>query len=68
MLRDLPPRVGFSRHDEEKPSSLDQLDDDDGCNRTALINFCIRFAAAGRAPWSVIVIIIIIIIIIGIVS
>ena len=32
-LRDLPPRVGFTRHDEEKPSSLDQLDEHDGCIR-----------------------------------
>jgi len=47
-------RVGFSRHDKEKPSSLDQLDDDyDGCNRTALINFCSRFAAAGPAPFGI---------------
>ena len=52
-LRDLPPRVGFTRHDEEKPSSFDQLDEDDGCIRTSLINFCSRFAAAGRAPFGI---------------
>ncbi len=38
------------RHDAEKPSSLDQLDEEDGCIRTSLINFCSRFAAGGLAP------------------
>ena len=52
-LRDLPPRVGFSKHDDEIVSSLDHLDDNDEFIRTALINFCSRFAAAGRAPFGI---------------